>query len=186
MKKLFIVFISVISVLLTACGTPISYKPELQSGSPVPAELSVRNASLPAAEKYQAHNFETVKAVWISYLELAPIAADGEDHFREAFSEMCDNCRSVGVNTLFTHVRTFGDAFYPSKLYPQTKAFNGKPFDALTVMTEEAHKRGLSIHAWINPLRCESTDVIEKTAEDYKIKQLGYQEPKRIHYRKLQ
>lgn len=173
MKKLFIILSALV---LTACGTPITYRPALQSGSPVPAGLSVKNTAFPVSGKYEALNFDTVKAIWISYLELAPIAADGEEHFRQEFSKMCDNCESLGVNTLITHVRTFGDAFYPSKLYPQTKAFNGRSFDALAVMTEEAHKRGLSIHAWINPLRCETTEVLDKTASDYKTKQ-WYSDP---------
>ena len=177
MKRLIIILTALL--MLTACGTPILYKPELQNGSPVPASLSVRTASVPTDGKYRACNYETVKAVWISYLELAPIVSDGEEHFREAFAEMCINCRSVGVNTLITHVRTFGDAFYPSKLFPQTKAFCGKSFDALAVMTEEAHKQGLSIHAWINPLRCEVSDILDKTSDKFKIGQ-WYHDPSRF------
>ena len=167
MKRLTIILAALL--VLTACGTPISYKPELQSGSPVPASISARTSSAPSGGKYHPLNFDTVKGMWISYLELAPIAADGEEHFRDAFAQMCDNCVSIGVNTLITHVRTFGDAFYPSELFPQTKAFCGRPFDALAVMIEEAHRRGLSIHAWINPLRCESTDILDKTSDEYNI-----------------
>lgn len=167
MKRLILLLTA--ALLLAACGTPISYKPRLQSGSPVPAGINVKSSPSPAEEKYHALNYDTVKAVWISYLELAPIAADGEEHFRSAFAQMCDNCASVGVNTLITHVRTFGDAFYPSELYPQTKAFGGKPFDALAVMLEEAHKRGLSLHAWINPLRCESTAVLDESSQLFSI-----------------
>ena len=167
MKRLIILFAALL--MLSACGTPIVYKPRLQSGSPVPASLAAKASSSPAEDKYQARSFDPVKGIWISYLELAPIAADGEEHFRAEFAVMCDDCVSIGVNTLITHVRTFGDAFYPSELFPQTKAFCGRPFDALAVMTEEAHKRGLSLHAWINPLRCESSDVLDKTPEEYSI-----------------
>ena len=69
-----------------------------------------------------------------------------------------DNCVSLGVNTVFVHVRGHGDAYYKSELFPWarqiTGTFGNDPgFDPLIIMIEEAHKRNLSFRAWINPMR---------------------------------
>lgn len=72
--------------------------------------------------------------------------------FRKAIGEAYDNCLELGVNTVYVHARAHGDAYYDSELFPYTKYIAGG-FDALEVMIEEAHKRGLSFQAWINPLR---------------------------------
>lgn len=165
-------------ILLTSCGTPITYKPALQSDSPVPVSLAVQPPSAGGDSKYHALNYDTVKAVWISCIDLAPVLSEGEDSFRQAFSEMCQSCKELGINTLFAHVRPFGDAFYPSELFPATRYFCGRQFDALAVMTEEAHKRGLSFHAWINPLRCETTEALDIMPFDYPVKQ-WYADPEK-------
>lgn len=105
---------------------------------------------------YTALNYETQVGVWLSYIDLQPML-DGAspDSFRERIREAYKNIASVGGNTVYVHVRAFGDAYYPSALYPYTSAFGtAEPFDALEIMTDEAHKLGLSFHAWINPLRC--------------------------------
>ena len=171
MKRLFPILITAVIMLFTACGTPITYKPALQDDFPVPVSLSAQTSASAPASGYSALNYDHVKAVWISCIDLAPICKDGAEHFRQEFSRMCENCASLGVNTLFVHVRPFGDAFYDSKLFPATRYFCGKPFDALEIMIEEAHKRKLSFHAWINPLRCETTEALDIMPFDYPVKQ---------------
>ncbi len=174
MKRLFFILSA---LLFTACGTPITDKPLIHNSSPVPVSLTRETASFQSAE-YQALTYDEVKAIWISYLELAEICTDGEESFREKFADMLDNCVDIGINTVYVHVRTFSDSFYPSEYYPYTKAFNGKPFDALEIMIDEAHKRQLSFHAWINPLRCETGEVLDSMSEKYPVKK-WYEDPEK-------
>ena len=52
----------------------------------------------------------------------------------------------------------FGDALYPSDYFAlagtRAKTLTGsRNFDPPQIMVNEAHKRNLSIHAWINPYR---------------------------------
>lgn len=68
--------------------------------------------------------------------------------------------KEVGINTVFFQVRPVGDAFYDSKYEPLSKYFvdgtsnvNIKDFDPLAFCLEQAHKRGIELHAWINPFR---------------------------------
>ena len=85
--------------------------------------------------------------------------SNSPSEFRKAISEVYDNCVSLGINTVFVHARSHGDAYYDSELFPYTKYLSGG-FDALEIMIDEAHKRKLSFQAWINPLRgCEVKDV---------------------------
>ena len=71
---------------------------------------------------------------------------------------MFDNAVSFGMNAVVVHVRPFGDAMYESSYFPWSAYASGKQgknpgYDPLEIMVEEAHKRNLEIHAWINPYR---------------------------------
>lgn len=108
---------------------------------------------------YQTLNYSEVKGVWISYIELAGLKSDSESAFRAAIGDVYDNCANLGLNTVYVHVRSHSDAYYNSAYYPRTKYIDGS-YDPLPVMIEEAHKRGLSFQAWINPLRgCSVGDI---------------------------
>lgn len=113
-----------------------------------------------------------ISAVWITYNELSMTDEDGGDEtsFREKFSTMLDNCESLGINTVFAQVRPFCDAMYPSEIFPWSAyltGYQGDPvyYDPLEIMVDEAHKRGMGLHAWINPFRVSfdtDTDKLSK------------------------
>ena len=127
----------------TSCS---STEPELP-----PANFGVNN--------YRALNYSEVKGMWISYIDLAGISSGSESDFRSGISYIYDNCKSLGINTVYVHVRSHGDAYYSSDFFPRTKYLGGY-YDPLDVMIEEAHARGLSFQAWINPLRgCAVSDI---------------------------
>ena len=116
---------------------------------------------------YEPLNYDEIRGVWISYLELNSMSNSTESAFRKSISAVFDNCADLGINTVYVHARSHGDAFYSSSLFPRTK-FIGGSYDALKIAVEEAHKRNLSIHAWINPLRaCAKSDVSRE--KGYKI-----------------
>lgn len=71
-----------------------------------------------------------------------------------------DNCKAMGFNAVFFQARPAGDAFYDSEIFPWSRYLTGEQgkapdngFDPLAFAVEEAHKRGLELHAWINPYR---------------------------------
>lgn len=138
--------------------------------TPVPddTDLSVNN--------YQALNHEETKGVWISYFELYPIlTGKSESAFAKGIGEYYDNALSLGLNTVYVHVRPFGDAIYKSDYYPWSKYCTGyigedPGYDPLEVMIEEAHKRNISFHAWINPLRCSQENDAPLIDDHYLIK----------------
>ena len=116
---------------------------------------------------YNALNYSSVKAVWISYIEIAGhLSGRDETRFAAEFGKMLDNCASLGINTVYVHVRSHGDAYYYSDLFPFTRQLTGAidkrtDYDPLKVMVREAHERGISFHAWINPLRlCTNSEIV--------------------------
>lgn len=113
----------------------------------------------PSLNTYKTLNYKEVKGVWISFLEIGDMPSGSPSEFRKTIGAVYDNCVSLGINTVYVHARSHGDAYYDSELFAYTKYLSGG-FDALEIMIEEAHKRNLSFQAWINPLRgCEAKDV---------------------------
>lgn len=78
---------------------------------------------------------------------------------------MLDRARDIGLNAVILHVRTAGDALYPTKLAPWSVFLSGESgvapqpaYDPLAFAIEEAHARGLQLHAWFNPFRARLGD----------------------------
>lgn len=143
-------------ILSSSTSSSSNLSSSLSSESPpapvVPSEPVGTNS-------YKALNYSEVKGVWISYIELAGLSSGSESEFRNSLGNVYDNCVSLGINTVFVHVRSHGDAYYNSAYFPRTKYIGGS-YDPLPVMIDEAHKRGLSFQAWINPMRgCSVSDI---------------------------
>lgn len=71
-----------------------------------------------------------------------------------------DMHRQLGMNAVILQVRPASDAFYPSALEPWSRYLSGVPgkapdpyYDPLQFWIAEAHKRGMELHAWLNPFR---------------------------------
>lgn len=97
--------------------------------------------------------------MWISYLDIMEMSSGSESEFRNEIAAAYDNCAALGINTVYVHVRSHGDAYYNSDYFPRTKYMSGN-YDPLPIMIEEAHRRNLSFQAWINPLRmCAEKDI---------------------------
>ena len=67
-------------------------------------------------------------------------------------ARVMDNCKTAGFNTVLFQVRGNGTAFYRSRIEPWADELGGRDpgFDPLAVAIKEAHRRGLSLHAWVN------------------------------------
>ncbi len=69
-----------------------------------------------------------------------------------------DKLVAGNVNAILYHVRPMADAFYKSSYEPWSHYLTGTRgkdpgYDPLAFAVEEAHKRGIEIHAWVNPFR---------------------------------
>ena len=116
----------------------------------------------PPADHNPALSAGEWRAVWVSYLEWAAMDFSTEDAFRAGVVQLLDNCTGLGLNTVLAQVRPFGDALYRSSLFPWSHLCTGVQgqdpgFDPLDVLLTEAHARGLSLEAWVNPYRLRSS-----------------------------
>jgi len=75
-------------------------------------------------------------------------------------AELLDRAAQLKLNAIIFQVRPSCDAMYASSIEPWSEYLTGvmgkapEPFyDPLAFAIEEAHKRGLELHAWFNPFR---------------------------------
>lgn len=82
---------------------------------------------------------------------------------QETLTYQLDELQKDGCNAIIFQVRPECDALYESKLEPWSRFLTGtqgkapSPYwDPLQWMITECHKRGMELHAWINPYRAKT------------------------------
>ena len=82
------------------------------------------------------------------------------DQQEKELVSILDKLKETGINVVIFQVRSECDAMYQSTIEPWSYWLTGQqgkapaPFyDPLEFAIEEAHKRGMELHAWINPYR---------------------------------
>lgn len=131
-------------------------------------------------------NITDFKGIWLSQFDLYDIYTSGgtqrdEADFTARMARVLDNVSSLGFNTVLLQVRPNGDSMYPSEYYPMSKYVVGQygrnaDYDPVAVTVALAKERGLSIHAWINPMRCMTTAELEQVDDAYLIRR-WYDDP---------
>lgn len=132
--------------------------------------------------KYIPLNYEDMKIMKLTQWDLCEgilTNSSGTPHteslFRKKAAQTMQNIVDGGFNTVLLQIRPFGDSFYKSQLYPLSYFVTGSyakqevKYDAVAIFIEEAHKRGLSIHGWINPMRLMTNTEIQKVTGDWAI-----------------
>ena len=71
---------------------------------------------------------------------------------------LLDRAVALGLNAVVLQVRPAADALYDSPLEPWSGFLTGREgenpgYDPLAFAVAEAHRRGLQLHAWVNPFR---------------------------------
>jgi uncharacterized lipoprotein YddW (UPF0748 family) len=103
------------------------------------------------------------RGVWIASVSNMdwPSAPDlHADSQKAELRALLDRVVQLRMNLVILQVRAAGDALYPSSLEPWSEYLSGvmgrppEPFyDPLAFAIDEAHARGLELHAWFNPYR---------------------------------
>lgn len=101
-----------------------------------------------------------MRAAWIStvYNMDWPKTKNNISKQKEEYIEMLDKLKNIGINTVVFQVRPKSDALYNSSINPWSDVLTGTQgknpgYDPLAFAIEEAHKRGMELHAWFNPYR---------------------------------
>ena len=87
----------------------------------------------------------------------------GRDAMQRELTRELDALNSAGINVILFQCRVEGDALYASQLEPWSRYLTGtqgtppQPYwDPLEWMVRECHRRGMELHAWINPYRAKT------------------------------
>ncbi|MCH5050097.1 glycoside hydrolase family 10 protein [Pectobacterium aquaticum] len=145
------------ALLLVSCAS----KPPSSLVTPLP---SVQQ-SLPAKSQ---QNKEPMRGVWlatVSRLDWPPVGSVNASspairiiQQQDALKGKLDKLKNLGINTVFFQVKPDGTALWRSKILPWSDMLTGNigqepGYDPLQFMLDEAHKRGMKVHAWFNPYR---------------------------------
>ena len=81
---------------------------------------------------------------------------------QKELTNLLDKLVASHINVVLFQVRGRSDAFYASSYEPWAHELTGTRgkhpgYDPLAFAIEEAHKRGLELHAWVNPFRVSNT-----------------------------
>ena len=118
---------------------------------------------IPEGGNVRAEEDSELRGVWVSTvanIDYPSKQTTNSETLKNEMVEILDNCKSMGFNAVFLQVRPCGDAFYNSSIFPWSKYLTGTQgvapdngFDPLKFAVDEAHARGIQLHAWINPYR---------------------------------
>ena len=101
----------------------------------------------------------------------------GTQRMQETLTYQLDRLRQCGVNAIIFQVRPECDALYESRIEPWSRFLTGRQgqapspyWDPLAWMVEQCHKRGMEIHAWINPYRAKTKGTTALSRDHIAIK----------------
>lgn len=146
------------ALLLASCAS----EPPKSLVTPLPPV-----AKQPVPDQRQQDN-QPMRGVWlatVSRLDWPPVNSVNVSSpalrirlQQQALITKLDNLKSLGINTVFFQVKPDGTALWPSQILPWSDMLTGTigqdpGYDPLKFMIDEAHKRGIKVHAWFNPYR---------------------------------
>lgn len=116
-----------------------------------------------AAQPHHAAARSEIRGVWVATVDNIDWPSRRDLPAEEQKAELIrifDRAASLGLNAIFLQVRPMADAIYPTPDSPWSEYVTGAmgkapepAYDPLAFAIEEAHARGLQLHAWFNPFR---------------------------------
>lgn len=87
---------------------------------------------------------------------------------KKTLCNIFDVMQRGNMNAACLQVRSFCDAIYQSSYEPWSDVLTGTRgqdpgYDPLAFAIEEAHKRGIELHVWVNPFRVTSSGTLDTT-----------------------
>ena len=126
------------------------------------AAISISVFYVPEENSVSAQ-WDELRGIWISTvanIDYPTKQTTNSSFLKNELITLLDNCKEMGFNAVFFQVRPAGDAFYKSEIFPWSRYLTGAQgiapddgFDPLAFAVEQAHARGMELHAWINPYR---------------------------------
>ena len=157
-----------LAVMLAGCALVSATPPEpggaaAHEPAAIPGGLAVDRSSVLSAADMPPAEPREFRAAWVATVAnidwpSAPGLPQAQQ--RSEALAMIERAAAIGLNALILQVRPSGDAIYPSALEPWSEYLSGAqgrapdpPWDPLAFWVQEAQRRGLELHVWLNPYR---------------------------------
>lgn len=121
--------------------------------------LKHKDTGLPIELPIYTERTKEIRGVWVSTVANIDLNQWVDDQqYKNEIISILNRVQSLNMNTIFFQIRSMNDAMYPSELAPYSRFIKGAQgegldWDILRFTIDEAHKRGLELHAWLNPYR---------------------------------
>ena len=118
-----------------------------------------KDTGLPIELPIYTERTKEIRGVWVSTVANIDLNQWVDDQqYKNEIISILNRAQSLNMNTIFFQIRSMNDAMYPSELAPYSRFIKGAQgegldWDILRFTIDEAHKRGLELHAWLNPYR---------------------------------
>jgi uncharacterized lipoprotein YddW (UPF0748 family) len=115
---------------------------------------------LMSAINVYSQNKREFRGAWIQAVN-AQFQGLSRETMQQTLTYQLDELQKDGVNAIIFQVRPECDALYSSRIEPWSRFLTGTQgknpgWDPLAWMITECHKRGMELHAWINPYRAKT------------------------------
>ena len=104
------------------------------------------------------------RGAWLHVIGQSQWQKKSTEEAKKYIVDQFDKLQEAGCNAVIFQVRPTADAMYVSEIEPWTAWLTGKRgkapsplWDPMEFAIEEAHKRGMEFHAWLNPYRVTSS-----------------------------
>ena len=110
-------------------------------------------------------NTTEFRGIWVVTWEIFRDGKDGRFYSNEEIKKniikILDNIKLANLNNVMWQVRQGATSYYKSSFEPWGKHLNYKApnFDPFLFAIDQAHERGLKIHAWINTFEARDTSL---------------------------
>ena len=125
------------------------------------------------SQTYPKHEMRAVWIATVNNIDWPSNPGLSADEQKNEMIQLLDLMKEYNLNTVVFQVRPAADAFYTSPLEPWSQWLSGEQgkapepyYDPLGFVIGECRKRGIDVHAWLNPYRA-VTDTANVTALDH-------------------
>lgn len=141
---------------------------------PVVVHSQAASASRPDAAPAVAREFRGAWVASVANIDWPSRPGLTTERQQAELLALLDRAAQLRLNAVIFQIRPGGDALYASTLEPWSEYLTGAmgrppvPFwDPLAFAVEEAHRRGLELHAWFNPFRARHASAVSVPADNH-------------------
>ena len=157
--------------LLASCTRTVAGPPPTATPTPAPTPAPAPRRDpnvVPAVDR-------ELRALWVATvanIDWPSRPGLPADQQRAELVSLLDRAAATGMNAIIFHVRPNADAVYRSTHEPWASMISGTQgtdpgYDPLAFAIEESHRRGMELHAWVNPFRAGNASDSTRVAPNH-------------------